>query len=230
MININVYIKIKDEILINKSGGFKMNQDTNIVNLRGYLDKDLEFSHEIFGEKFYTTTIKVDRLSESKDILPITISERLLEDVNLKETNYFNISGQLRSYNKVVDNKNRLVLTVFVRELSICDEDDNKDPNNIFLDGFLCKNPIHRKTPLGRDITDLLVAINRPYNKSDYIPSIVWGRNAKFAKNLKIGDRVQIWGRIQSRQYDKKQEDGEIIKKVAYEVSISKIKKVEENI
>ncbi len=207
-----------------------MNQDTNIVNLRGYLDKDLEFSHEIFGEKFYTTTIKVDRLSESKDILPITISERLLEDVNLKETNYFNISGQLRSYNKVVDNKNRLVLTVFVRELSICDEDDNKDPNNIFLDGFLCKNPIHRKTPLGRDITDLLVAINRPYNKSDYIPSIVWGRNAKFAKNLKIGDRVQIWGRIQSRQYDKKQEDGEIIKKVAYEVSISKIKKVEENI
>lgn len=207
-----------------------MNQDTNIVNLRGYLGKDLEFSHEIFGEKFYTTTIKVDRLSDSKDVLPVTISERLLEDINLEENNYFNISGQLRSYNKVVDNKNKLVLTVFARELNVENENDNKDPNNIFLDGFLCKNPIHRKTPLGREITDLLVAINRPYNKSDYIPSIVWGRNAKFAKNLKIGDRVQIWGRIQSREYDKKQENGEIIKKVAYEVSISKIKKLEENI
>lgn len=205
-----------------------MKEDKNLVNLRGYIDKNLEFSHEIFGEKFYKTTIQVSRLSESKDILPITISERLLEDVNLEENECFIVVGQLRSYNKIIENKNRLVMTVFVRELHTENESDNKDPNSIFLDGFLCKNPVNRQTPLGREITDLLVAVNRPYNKSDYIPSIVWGRNAKFAKNLNVGDRVQVWGRIQSREYDKKQENGEITKKVAYEVSISKIKKVEE--
>ena len=157
-------------------------EDTNIVNLKGTIENNLQFSHEIFGEKFYTTKIKINRLSESYDVLPITISERLLED-----------------------------------------------PNSIFLDGYVCKEPIYRKTPLGREITDLLVAINRPYNKSDYIPSIVWGRNAKFAKSLKVGDRIQIWGRVQSREYEKKREDGEPIKKVAYEVSISKIKKMSEN-
>ena len=182
-------------------------EDTNIVNLKGTIENNLQFSHEIFGEKFYTTKIKINRLSESYDVLPITISERLLEEV---------------------DNKNRLVLTIFVRDIKQ-EEEDNKDPNSIFLDGYVCKEPIYRKTPLGREITDLLVAINRPYNKSDYIPSIVWGRNAKFAKSLKVGDRIQRWGRVQSREYEKKREDGEPIKKVAYEVSISKIKKMSEN-
>lgn len=205
-----------------------MKDETNLVDLRGEIENKLEFSHEIFGEKFYTTTMKVSRLSDSNDILPITISERLLEEINLEEEKTFDIVGQLRSYNKVINDKNRLVLTVFVRSLDIVDENDKKDPNNIFLDGYLCKNPVYRKTPLGREIADLLVATNRPYNKSDYIPSIVWGRNAKFAKNLKVGERVQLWGRIQSRQYEKKLENGEVIKKVAYEVSISKIKKIEE--
>ena len=181
-------------------------EDTNIVNLKGTIENNLQFSHEIFGEKFYTTKIKINRLSESYDVLPITISERLLEEVDLNENKLVKVTGQLRSYNK-----------------------DNKDPNSIFLDGYVCKEPIYRKTPLGREITDLLVAINRPYNKSDYIPSIVWGRNAKFAKSLKVGDRIQIWGRVQSREYEKKREDGEPIKKVAYEVSISKIKKMSEN-
>ena len=127
-----------------------------------------------------------------------------------------------------IDNKNRLVLTIFARNMEV-EEEDNKDPNNIFLDGYVCKEPVYRKTPLGREITDLLVAINRPYNKSDYIPSIVWGRNAKFAKSLKVGDRIQMWGRVQSREYEKKLQDGESVKKVAYEVSISKIKKMLEN-
>ncbi|MFI3210523.1 MAG: single-stranded DNA-binding protein [Peptostreptococcaceae bacterium] len=202
-----------------------MKEETNVVNLRGRIENSLEFSHEIYGEKFYTTNIQVDRLSDSKDNLPITISERLLEDIDLNEDNIFNVCGQLRSYNKVVDDRNRLVLTVFIRELSLTDEKDKNDPNNIFLDGFICKNPVYRQTPLGREITDLLVAINRPYNKSDYIPCIVWGRNAKFTKNLEIGDKVQLWGRIQSREYDKRLDSGEVIKKVAYEVSISKIKK-----
>ena len=201
--------------------------DTNVVNLKGELDDKLEFSHEIFGEKFYCTKIKIHRLSDSYDILPMTISERLLQEIDFEKDKLVSVLGQLRSYNKNVDNKNKLVLTVFVREIKPITEVDTKDPNSIFLDGYICKLPIYRKTPLGREITDLLVAINRPYNKSDYIPSIVWGRNAKFAKNLQVGDRIQMWGRVQSRTYDKKIDSGVSIKKVAYEVSVSKIKKVE---
>ena len=205
-----------------------LKEDTNIVNLRGELEEELTFSHEIFGEKFYSARIKIHRLSDTYDVLPITISERLLEEVNLNENNLVDLVGQLRSYNKNIDNKNKLLLTVFAREIKVVDG-EAKDPNNIFLDGYICKDPIYRKTPLGREIADLLVAINRPYNKSDYIPSIVWGRNAKFAKNLKVGDRVQMWGRVQSRDYEKKLESGETEKRVAYEVSISKIKKLDEN-
>ncbi|EQK41323.1 OB-fold nucleic acid binding domain protein [[Clostridium] bifermentans ATCC 638] len=205
-----------------------LKEDTNIVNLRGELEEELTFSHEIFGEKFYSARIRIHRLSDTYDVLPITISERLLEEVNLNENNLVDLVGQLRSYNKNIDNKNKLVLTVFAREIKVVDG-EAKDPNNIFLDGYICKDPIYRKTPLGREIADLLVAINRPYNKSDYIPSIVWGRNAKFAKNLKVGDRIQMWGRVQSRDYEKKLENGEIEKRVAYEVSISKIKKLDEN-
>lgn len=207
-----------------------VNDDTNVVNLRGELDSELEFSHEIFGEKFYNTKIKINRLSDSYDMLPITVSDRLLQDIDSENNKFVSVVGQLRSYNKNINNKNRLVLTVFVREINpLTPEEENKDPNSIFLDGYICKDPIYRKTPLGREITDLLVAINRPYNKSDYIPSIVWGRNAKFAKGLKIGDRIQMWGRVQSREYEKKTDDGQVLKKVAYEVSISKIKKTTEN-
>lgn len=202
--------------------------ENNVVNLRGELDNKLEFSHEIFGEKFYNMKIKINRLSDSFDILPMTVSERLLQDIDLDKQNLVNVVGQLRSYNKTLNNKNRLVLTVFAREIKSIDE-ENKDPNSIFLDGYVCKEPVYRKTPLGREITDLLVAINRPYNKSDYIPSIVWGRNAKFAKNLKVGDRIQLWGRVQSREYEKKIDENNVIKKMAYEVSISKIKKLDEN-
>ncbi|HBF4557028.1 single-stranded DNA-binding protein [Clostridioides difficile] len=202
--------------------------ENNVVNLRGELDNKLEFSHEIFGEKFYNMKIKINRLSDSFDILPMTVSERLLQDIDLDKQNLVNVVGQLRSYNKTLNNKNRLVLTVFVREIKSIDE-ENTDPNSIFLDGYVCKEPVYRKTPLGREITDLLVAINRPYNKSDYIPSIVWGRNAKFAKNLKVGDRIQLWGRVQSREYEKKIDENNVVKKMAYEVSISKIKKLDEN-
>ena len=205
-------------------------EDTNIVNLRGELDDNLEFSHEIFGEKFYNTKIKINRLSDSYDVLPITVSDRLLQDIDFENNKFVSVVGQLRSYNKNINNKNRLVLTVFAREIKQLESvEDSKDPNSIFLDGYICKSPVYRKTPLGREITDLLVAINRPYNKSDYIPSIVWGRNAKFAKSLKIGDRIQMWGRVQSREYEKKIDDGQVLKKVAYEVSISKIKKTSEN-
>ncbi|MDR1774370.1 MAG: single-stranded DNA-binding protein [Clostridioides sp.] len=205
------------------------NSENNIAKLRGELGEKLEFSHEIFGEKFYNIDIKINRLSDSFDILPLTISERLLQDIDIEKDKNVSIQGQLRSYNKSVDNRNKLILTVFTRQIEKADENEHKDPNSIFLDGFICKPPVNRETPLGREITDLLVAINRPYNKSDYVPVIIWGRNAKFAKNLEVGDRVQLWGRIQSRNYEKKLPTGEIQQKVAYEVSISKIKKLNEN-
>ncbi len=205
-----------------------LKEDTNVVNVTGEVLKGLEVSHEIFGEKFYTTQLNIQRLSESQDILPITISERLLEDFKLDIGKKVSVSGQLRSYNKSINGKNKLILTIFVRDIFETEE-EMKDPNNIFLDGYICKYPIYRKTPLGREITDLLVAVNRAYNKSDYIPSIAWGRNAKFSKHLEIGDRVQIWGRIQSRSYEKKLESGEVEEKIAYEVSVSKMKKLSEN-
>lgn len=202
-------------------------EETNVVNLRGELDDNLEFSHEIFGEKFFNAKIKISRLSNSCDILPMTVSERLLEELNFEENKNVNVIGQLRSYNKSIGDKNKLILTVFVREIKPVKE-ENKDPNSIYLDGYICKSPVYRTTPLGREITDLLVAINRPYNKSDYIPSIVWGRNAKFAKNLKVGDRIQLWGRVQSRTYEKKIDENNVVNKVAYEVSVSKIKKADD--
>ena len=201
--------------------------DTNVVNLKGELEDKLEFSHEIFGEKFYCTKIKINRLSNSSDILPITISERLLQDIDFEKEKLVSVVGQLRSYNKNVDNKNKLVLTVFVREIKPIVEIDTKDPNSIFLDGYICKEPIYRKTPLGREIADLLVAVNRSYGKSDYIPCICWGRNARFAASFEVGAHVQIWGRIQSREYVKKLSETEVEQRVAYEVSVSKIEFIE---
>ena len=202
--------------------------DTNIVNLTGELEDNLEFSHEIFGEKFFNTKIKINRLSDVYDILPMTVSERLIEELDFKNNKFVTVSGQLRSYNKNVGEKNKLILTVFVREIKP-KEEENKDPNSIFLDGYICKRPVYRKTPLGREITDLLVAINRPYNKSDYIPCIAWGRNARFCQDIEVGAQVKIVGRVQSRQYEKKHEDGTVETRVAYEVSVGSLEVIEEN-
>ncbi|HHT50466.1 MAG TPA: single-stranded DNA-binding protein [Eubacteriaceae bacterium] len=200
------------------------NNDTNKVILEGRIKKDLEYSHSIYGEGFYNTYLEIPRLSENKDILPITISERLIEGLNIGKDDYVFIEGQLRSYNKTVNGNNRLILITFVKEIRILDLDcELKNPNQIFLDGFICKKPIYRSTPFGREITDLLIAVNRPYNKSDYIPCIAWGRNARFAEKLNIGQRMKLWGRIQSREYQKKTPQGEILNKIAYEVSISKM-------
>ena len=200
------------------------NNDTNKVILEGRIKKDLEYSHSIYGEGFYNTYLEIPRLSENKDILPITISERLIEGLNIGKDDYVFIEGQLRSYNKTVKGNNRLILITFVKEIRILDLDcELKNPNQIFLDGFICKKPIYRSTPFGREITDLLIAVNRPYNKSDYIPCIAWGRNARFAEKLNIGQRMKLWGRIQSREYQKKTPQGEILNKIAYEVSISKM-------
>ncbi len=198
--------------------------DTNKVMIAGKLKKELEFSHSIYGEGFYNTYIEIPRLSNIKDVLPITVSERLIQGMKLKAGNHILIEGQLRSYNKTINGNNKLILSIFVKELELIPSlKEIKNPNEIYLDGFICKNPSYRTTPFGREITDLLIAVNRPYNKSDYIPCIAWGRNARFSGNLDIGQRIKLWGRIQSREYQKKYPNGEIVNKVAYEVSISKM-------
>lgn len=197
----------------------------NKIYLEGKVVSELKFSHEMYGEGFYVFDFQVWRLSETTDILTITISERLIAGMDIKIGNEFIIEGQLRSYNKFVEGSNRLILTVFARDIKICEE-RSKNPNQIFLDGFICKSPVYRTTPFGREIADMLLAVNRLYNKSDYIPTIAWGRNSRFCKSLEVGDNIRIWGRLQSREYQKKLSDDEVIKKVAYEVSISKMEKV----
>jgi len=203
--------------------------DNNQVTIAGEIMGGFTFSHDVFGEGFYVMDISVGRLSESNDIIPIMVSERLV-DVKRDYTGmHAVINGQFRSYNRHEESRNRLVLSVFAREIEILEESaDEVRPNYIFLDGFVCKPPIYRKTPLGREIADVLLAVNRPYGKSDYIPCICWGRNARFAEGFQVGEHIQIWGRIQSREYQKKINENEFEKRVAYEVSVSKLECVEE--
>ena len=198
----------------------------NEVQLSGHVDSELTLSHEIYGEAFYSFVLRVMRLSDICDYINVTVSERLIHSLNIEMGTFVCVSGQFRSYNNYSETGSKLILTVFARDI-VCgdevDEDMTKNPNNIYLNGFLCKEPVYRTTPFGREITDILIAVNRAYNKSDYIPCIAWGRNARFSSNLKVGDNIKIWGRIQSREYQKKISEDEIITKTAYEISISKM-------
>ena len=198
----------------------------NKIYLEGKVTSELEFSHEMYGEGFYTFNLDVMRLSDSVDTLNITVSERLLSDMKLAIGSEVIVEGQLRSYNKFIDGSNKLILTVFARNIEPCLE-HSKNPNEIFLDGYICKEPIYRTTPFGREIADVLLAVNRAYNKSDYIPTIAWGRNSRFCQTLEVGDNIKVWGRLQSREYQKKVSENEVIKKIAYEVSISKMEKAQ---
>ena len=197
------------------------NKQNNKVYLKGEIVTEARFSHEMYGEGFYEMDILVKRLSGQADILPVTISERLIEKGNIKVGTELKALGQFRSYNKLVDGKSKLMLTVFVREILY--EDYSQNPNNIVLSGYICKPPIYRTTPFNREIADVLIAVNRAYNKSDYIPCIAWGRNARFVKNLAVGEKIALSGRIQSREYQKKISETETKYMTAYEVSISKL-------
>ena len=194
-------------------------ENNNIAHLRGEVVEEPIYSHEILGEGFYDLKISVPRLSEQFDIIPVTISERLLGDTMIGDT--LSIDGQFRSYNKLEDGKSKLILTLFAKEL--VEDDSSINSNTITLTGYICKPPIYRTTPFGREICDCLLAVNRAYNKSDYIPCIAWGRNARFVKNLEVGSKVTIVGRIQSREYQKKYSEDQVETKIAYEVSISSI-------
>ena len=196
-------------------------EKNNRVYLMGEIVSDASFSHEVYGEGFYEFFVKVLRLSGQADILPVTVSERLIACGELQKGKRISAVGQFRSYNKLENGKSRLMLTVFLREL--VDEDPDKNPNNILLSGYICKPPVYRTTPFNREIADVLVAVNRAYNKSDYIPCIAWGRNARFVKSLAVGDRIAVAGRIQSREYQKKLSDADVKMMTAYEVSVSKL-------
>ena len=195
--------------------------ENNKVFLSGEIVSKPIFSHEVYGEGFYELNLAVQRLSDHNDIIPITVSERLLTNGDFDEGKKVSVKGQFRSYNKVVDGKSKLILTVFVRETFVSDEGMN--PNIIELNGYICKEPVYRTTPFNREICDLLLAVNRAYNKSDYLPCIAWGRNARYIKNSPIGQKVFISGRIQSREYQKKLNENEVLTKTAYEISINKI-------
>ena len=202
--------------------------DNNQVTIVGTVDSEFTYSHEVFGEGFYMLEVVVNRLSHMEDRIPLMVSERL---VDVKEScmgKIVEVHGQFRSYNKHEEGRNRLILSVFVREFSFVGEEGTLTrPNSIYLDGYICKPPVYRMTPLGREIADLLMAVNRPYGKSDYLPCICWGRNARFAGKFEVGTHIHLWGRIQSRTYQKRLEDDVVEKRTAYEISVNKIECVE---
>lgn len=200
----------------------------NQAVIAGEIISDFEFNHEVFGEGFYFVKLKVSRLSHSSDIIPLLVSERLIDVKQSHIGQFLEARGQLRSHNKQESDKNRVVLFLFAKEIEMIDSAENRNPNEIFLDGYICKEPVYRTTPLGREIADVLLAVNRAYGKSDYIPCICWGRNARYAGNLTVGSRIQLRGRIQSREYQKRIGEGKVVDKIAYEVSASQMEYIEE--
>ena len=203
---------------MNNNDNFSLN---NKVYLTGEVSTEPKYSHELFGEGFYEFYANVPRLSGSVDVLPITVSERILPK-DLKVGDKISLIGQFRSYNKLENDKSKLMLTVFVRDFLPFDENE-QNPNIAELNGYVCKTPVYRTTPFNREICDLLIAVNRGYNKSDYIPCIAWGRNARYVRDVKVGQNVQISGRIQSRKYVKRIDEEIMQERTAYELSINKI-------
>lgn len=208
--------------------------ENNHLVLVGRVASEKTFSHEVYGEKFYSFNLEVPRLSETSDIIPIMISERLIADMELKIGTKAVIEGQFRSYNDYENQRSKLILTVFAKEITLKGDDEELEvsrehtSNEVILCGYVCKKPVYRQTPFKREIADVLLAVNRAYNKSDYIPCIAWGRNARFSQNLEVGTEVKIVGRVQSRGYEKKLEDGTVLNKVAYEVSIISMEVIDE--
>lgn len=213
--------------------------ENNYLTLVGKVTGEKKFSHEIYGEKFYVFNLEIARLSGNADIIPITVSERIITDEMLMQGKQLLVKGQFRSYNSYDNEKNRLILTVFAKDVVEVEENNEEEENEmakkdtvtneVVLVGYICKKPIYRQTPFDREIADVLLAVNRAYNKSDYIPTIAWGRNARFCQNLEVGTKVKLVGRVQSRMYEKKHEDGTVENRVAYEVSIGSLEIVDED-
>ncbi len=200
---------------------------TNKVHLSGEIVTEPELTHEICGEGFYEFFLSVPRLSEQTDVIPVTVAERLLCEIHPKAGDRITVDGQFRSYNKMADGHSKLMLTVFVKELEEADGSD-PGPNTVELTGYICKPPVYRTTPLSREICDMLLAVNRAFNKSDYIPCIAWGRNARYCKTLPVGTKLRVAGRVQSRRYVKKLSEEVSETRTAYEISVGRIERAEE--
>ena len=200
--------------------------ENNVITLVGTVETEAEYSHSVLEEEFFSFMLRVPRLSENDDLLPVTVSERQLDTSLIKTGNKIKVKGQLRSYNKYIQTKTRLILTVFAKGIAPALSEDEDNPNEIFINGFICKTPIYRRNPFGREITDLIIAVNRAFNRSDYIPAIAWGKNAVYSENLEVGSNVMLWGRLQSRNYNKRISDEETEVRTAYELSITKIEKL----
>lgn len=208
-----------------------MDITNNQAQVTGIIKSEFNFSHEIYGEKFYMFTLSIPRLSGTDDSVRVMVSERLLSAEEFCKGDRVNIEGQFRSYNSYEKpNENKLVLTIFAKDIHHSTDTKSHNPNSLYLNGYICKEPVYRTTPFGREITDLLVAVNRSYNKSDYIPVIAWGRNARYAKTLNVGDNVRVWGRIQSRDYQKRISEEEVVTKTAYEVSVNRMELAEKEV
>ena len=180
------------------------NMTSNQAKVRGQIISGFKYDHSLYGEAFYSAELRVSRLSDCTDTIPLLFSERIVDLSRSYQGRYVEINGQFRSYNQYENHKRHLILNLFVKEIREIDQIEDARPNEIYLDGFICKDPIYRVTPTGREITEILLAVNRSYYKSDYIPCILWGKNARYARRIPVGGHVQLWGRIQSRQYTKK--------------------------
>jgi len=203
------------------------NTTTNMAHICGEVIDGPKLSHKTYGEAFYIFKMGVQRNSGFEDQINVMISERIMATIDISEGMFLDIQGQVRTYNEDVDGRNKLNIVVFVRELYVT-YGECEYINDIYLEGYLCKKPLSRISPMGRKICDIMLAVNRMYNKSDYIPCISWGRNAVYSNTLDVGDKIAIHGRLQSRQYKKKTEDGDVLLKTAYEVSILQLESLAE--
>ena len=237
--------ELKEKSTIDKykenKGGKKLDTnflENNYITLVGKVTGEKRLSHEIYGERFFIFDLEIPRLSGNSDIIPVTISERIITDEMLQVGKKLLVKGQFRSYNSYENEKNKLILTVFAKDVIELEENEENEENEmvkkdvvtneVVLIGYICKKPIYRQTPFGREIADILLAVNRAYNKSDYIPCIAWGRNARFCQTIEVGTQVKIVGRVQSRTYEKKFEDGTSETRVAYEVSVGSLEIINE--
>lgn len=204
------------------------NIENNTVTLIGEIISDFQFSHEVFGEGFYIFDLKVERRSNAVDVLPVIISERLLDVKSSAVGAKVIIKGQLRSFNEQCGEHRKLIMTVFVRDIeNVEDETEFRNANDVVLKGYICKEPVYRKTPLGREIAEIVLTVNRPYGKSDYIHCICWERNARFLAMQPVGTKIEITGRFQSREYKKRINETDFETRTAFEVSVSKLEVIE---
>ena len=192
-----------------------MEQIYNQILLRGELDTLPAFSHESHGRRFYSFTLAVERLSGTMDLLHCVAAEELVQALDPSGGEMVELIGQVRSFNNRSGAGRRLVISAYAEQLRTCDDEP---ANEVILCGSICRQPIFRRTPLGREICDLMLAVNRPYRRADYLPCILWGHTAQHCANFPVGTTLQLTGRLQSRTYVKQLETGSE-QRVAYEIS-----------